>query len=120
MAATAGFSGSVVLSGLTVGIKTWIVNAVADVGEITTLASGQDREFKALLKSWTGSFEGNWEDGNTIQVGDSGSATFYAGAGTGQGFEGHIIITGYDIENAFDGIVNAPITFQGSGPPPTL
>lgn len=120
MAATAGYGGSVTFAGLTAGIKTWIINEVCEPLETTTLADGQNRTFIPGLISWSGSFEGNWDSANTVGIGDSGSATFYAGSGTSNANTGSIIITGYDVENSFDGVVNGPITFQGTGAPPSL
>ena len=117
MAARAGFVGIVTFSGLTVGVKTWIVNTVCDPLETTTLADNQNRTFIPGLKSFTGSFEGNWDSTNTVAVGDSGSATFQMGSDT-DSVSASIIVTGMDTENAFDGVINAPVTFQGTGAQP--
>lgn len=120
MVAKAGFGGSVTFAGLTVGVKTWIINTVNEPLETTTLASGALREFIPGLGSFTGSFEGNWDEGNTVAAGDAGDATFYPGTGTGLPHTGHIIVSGLDIEDTFDGVINGPITFQGSGTLPVL
>jgi hypothetical protein len=117
MAARAGFGGIVTLAGLTVGVKTWIINAIAEALETTTLADNQDRVFIAGLKSFSGSFEGNWEATNTIAVGDIGVATFQMGSDT-DSESASVLITGMDTENAFDGVVSGPITFQGTGAQP--
>ena len=79
MAALAGFGGIVTLSGLTVGVKTWIMNTVDDALETTALADDQDRQFIAGLLSFTGSMEANWDEANTIAVGDSGTGIFQLG-----------------------------------------
>ena len=117
MAARAGFGGIVTLSGLTVGVKTWIVNTVADALETTTLADNQNRQFIAGLKSFTGSMEANWDATNTVAVGDIGLATFQFGSDT-DSQSASVLITGIDTENAFDGVVSAGITFQGTGAQP--
>ncbi|MHC4808023.1 MAG: hypothetical protein ACYTBX_17425 [Planctomycetota bacterium] len=117
MAARAGFGGIVTLSGLTVGVKTWIVNTVADALETTTLADNQNRQFIAGLKSFTGSMEANWDVANTVAVGDIGLATFQFGSDT-DSVSASILLTGIDTENAFDGVVSAGITFQGTGAQP--
>lgn len=120
MAAKAGYGGAVTVNGLTVGVKTWIINNVNEPLETTTLADGQTRTFIPGLNSFTGSFEGNWDQANTVAVGDTADATFYPGAGTALSYTGHIIISGLDVEDAFDGVLNGPITFQGSGTLPVL
>lgn len=117
MTARAGFGGIVTMSGLTVGVKTWILNTVADALETTTLADNQNRAFIAGLKSFTGSFEGNWDSANTLAVGESGLATFQQGSSTDSS-SATILITGVDTENAFDGVVSAGVTFQGTGAQP--
>lgn len=117
MPARAGFGGIVTLGGLTVGVKTWIVNTVADALETTTLADNQNRQFIAGLKSFTGSMDANWDSANTLAVGDIGVATFQQGSNT-DSQSASILITGVDTENAFDGVVSAGITFQGTGAQP--
>lgn len=117
MAARAGFGGIVTLAGLTVGVKTWILNTVADALETTTLADNQDRQFIAGLKSFSGSFEGNWDSTNTVAVADIGVATFQQGSNSDSS-SASILITGVDTENAFDGVVSGGITFQGTGAQP--
>lgn len=117
MTARAGFGGIVTLSGLTVGVKTWILNTVADALETTTLADNQNRQFIAGLKSFTGSMEANWDVANTVAVGDSGAATFQMGSDT-DSVSATILLTGIDTENAFDGVISAGITFQGTGAQP--
>ena len=120
MAAKAGWGGVITFAGLTVGVKTWIQNRVNEALETTTLADGQNRTFIPGLNSFTGSFEGNWDASNTLGVGDSGVATFNLGSGTAVQHTASIIITGLDIENAFDGVINAPVTFQGTGAQPAV
>ncbi len=117
MSARAGFGGIVTLTGLTVGIKTWIVNTVADALETTTLADNQNRQFIAGLKGFSGSFEGNWDVANTLAVGDIGVATFQFGSDT-DSQSASVLITGVDTENSFDGVVSAGVTFQGTGAQP--
>jgi hypothetical protein len=117
MAARAGFGGIVTFAGLTVGVKTWIVNTVADALETTTLADNQNRAFIAGLKTFTGSFEGNWDSANTLAVGDIGVATWQFGSNT-DSQSASILITGVDTENAFDGVVSAGVTYQGTGAQP--
>lgn len=118
MAPKAGWGGVVTFAGLTVGVKTWILNMVNEPLETTTLADGQNRQFIAGLNSFTGSFEGNWDSANTLGVGDLGVATFNVGSGTAVQYTASILISGLDVENAFDGVVNGPIVFQGTGAQP--
>jgi hypothetical protein len=121
MAAIAGFGGVVTLSGLTVGVKTWIINTVADALETTELADNQNRDFIAGLKTFSGSLEGNWDSGNTLAVGDSGAATFQVGASGALTYSAAtILITSIDQEDAFDGVISAPVAFQGTGAQPVF
>jgi hypothetical protein len=117
MAARAGFGGIITFSGLTVGVKTWILNTIADALETTTLADNQNRTYIFGLKGWSGSMDANWDSANTVAVGDSGVCTFQQGSDT-DSVSGTILITGIDTENAFDGVVSAGITFQGTGAQP--
>ena len=118
MAARAGFGGIITFSGLTVGVKTWTRDEVADALETTTLADGQNRTYIAGLKSFTGSMEANWDSANTVAVGDSGVCTFQYGNNTDSD-SGTILITGINRENAYDGVISAGITFQGTGALPS-
>ncbi len=118
MVAKAGFGGIVTLSGLTVGVKTWIMNMIADALETTTLADNQDRQYIAGLKGFSGSMEANWDTANTVAVGDIGLATFQFGSGGTDSVSASILLTGIDTENAFDGVISAGITFQGTGAQP--
>ena len=117
MAARAGFGGIVTVAGLTVGVKTWIINTVADALETTTLADNQNRTYIAGLKGFSGSFEGNWDVANTIAVAQTATGTFQFGSDT-DSKSAIILITGVDTENAFDGVVSGGITFQGTGAQP--
>ena len=120
MPALAGFGGVVTLNGLTVGVKSWIHNKVNEALETTALADGQDREFISGLNSFTGAMEGNWDAANTLAVGDIGAGTFQLGNSGDFAYIASVIITGVDNEDAFDGVINAPITFQGTGVQPSL
>ena len=120
MAAKAGFGGVVTFAGLTVGVKTWLFNTVGDALEATALSDDQDREYIAGLTGFSGGFEGNWDVANTVAVGDSGVATFQVGIGGALTYTASILVTQVDDENAFDGIISAPIAFQGTGAQPVF
>jgi len=120
MAAKSGFGGIVTMAGLTVGVKSWVMNTVDDALETTVLADDQDREFIAGLNSFTGAFDGNWDVANTLAVGESGVATFQVGNSGALTYSATIVVTQVDNENAFDGVVSGPITWQGTGPQPVF
>jgi len=120
MAAIAGYGGIVTLSGLTAGVRSWVINTIADALETTTLASGQVRTYIAGLTGFSGSMQANFDSANTIAVGDSGTFTGQLGNSGALTYTGTIIITGIDNENTFDGVVTANVTFQGTGTLPTL
>lgn len=120
MAAIAGYGGIVTFSGLTAGVRSWIINTVADALETTTLATGQVRTFIAGLKGFSGSMEAIFDSANTVAVGDSGTFTGQVGNSGTLTYSGSIIITGIDWENTYDGVVGASVTFQGTSTLPTL
>ena len=120
MGALAGFGGTITLSGKTAGVQAWAIDEVGDVLEVTTLASGQTREFIAGLQSYTGTLTAIWDGTDTISVGDSGELTLNCGNSSGFAYIcAAVIITGIGRENAHDGIVQAPISFQGTGALPS-
>jgi predicted secreted protein len=51
----------------------------------------------------------------TSQVGTAPAAIVLYPEGSGTGFNGNVIITGYTVNASYDGLIEASISFQGSG-----
>lgn len=90
-----------------------------------TVMGSVDRTYKAGLSQFSGSMDVYFRDDNTAQqdlFNAIGSDTvnkinlYPSGNGsTGIKLSGNIIVTGHSISTNFDGMVEASITFQGSG-----
>jgi len=89
-----------------------------------TVMGSVDRTYKAGLSQFSGSMDVYFRDDNTGQLdlfnaigSDTTNTINLYPSGTGQGIKlsGNIIVTGHSISSNFDGMVEASITFQGSG-----
>lgn len=121
----ATFSGSdgVVLVGTNpvAEIKSYSVEETADTLEDSSMGDTY-RTFKSSLQSWSGSCEVLFDDTDATGQGacTPGSSITLAfqmeGNTTGDHkLSGTAIVTGRTINAAFDGLVEASLTFQGSG-----
>jgi hypothetical protein len=132
MAALAGKGGAVTFKGsgshvFVVGVKAWKLNPKADTGEITQFATDNStawREYLATLKGWDGSIDLAYVD-LTDTNGQKSIFDFLGGVATEAVFDldssheltGNIIITGFPVEAAVDGVEGSgvSISFQGTG-----
>jgi len=89
-----------------------------------TVMGSVDRTYKAGLSQFSGSMDVYFRDDNTGQLdlfnaigSDTTNTINLYPSGTGKGIKlsGNIIVTGHSISSNFDGMVEASITFQGSG-----
>ena len=89
-----------------------------------TVMGSVDRTYKAGLSQFSGSMDVYFRDDNTGQldlfnaIGSDTTSTinlYPSGTGTGVKLSGNVIITGHSVSSNFDGMVEASITFQGSG-----
>jgi hypothetical protein len=133
MATLTGNDGAVSLNGVGVAnVRNFSIDLKADTIETTTM--GVDvRTYVAGLSSFSGSadiyfdasdfdtYETTFNPTGTL-VGASGVAgKFYIGKDMGGSstadavFQGSIIVTGYTVKSAMDGMVEASISFQGTG-----
>jgi predicted secreted protein len=104
-------------------VRSFTIDQETQTIEDTTMGSA-DRTYKAGLSQFSGSADVYFRDDNTAQVdifNAIGSDTtntinlYPSGATTGIKLSGNVIITGHSITSNFDGMVEASITFQGSG-----
>ena len=117
-----GSEGTVKIGANTVAeIKSWTIEETGDTAEDTTMGDTW-RTHKATLNSWSGSLECFWDETdsmgqgalttgasvtlNVYPEGDTTADTFYTGTA---------IVTGISRTGAFDGLVEASFTFQGTG-----
>jgi hypothetical protein len=132
MTALAGKGGAVTFKGsgshvFVVGVKAWKIDLKADTGETTEMATGNDlawRTYLATLKGWTGSIDLAYVDmtdtnGQKMLFDKLGDIAYEAVFDLDSSHEltGDIIITGFPIECAIDGIEGAgvSVSFQGTG-----
>lgn len=102
-------------------IRSYSVEETADTTEDTTMGDSY-RTHKTTLKSWSGSVDVFWDETDTngqgaLVVGAEVTANFYPeGSTTGDAYmTGTAIVTNKAISAAFDGMVEATITLQGTG-----
>lgn len=110
------------------GVRNFSVDIKADT--IETSSMGTDaRTYVKGLSSFSGSADvyfdvANYTGGASVvaalnptggAVGDSPLTVELYLNGTADKFSGEIIVTGYSVKSSFDGLVEASISFQGSG-----
>jgi hypothetical protein len=132
MATLTGNNGAISVNGIAVlAVRNFSIEMTADTIETTVM--GKDvREYITGLSSFSGSadvyFDSSDYDTNESTfnptaglVGASGVAgKFYvlldaASTNVDQAFTGSIIVTGYTVNSSMDGMVEASISFQGTG-----
>jgi hypothetical protein len=112
MAEIHGNGGSITFTNLTAGVKSWTLNWVGDVHDITDFADGTARTFKAGLTSWTATAECQLDAANTAAPGDSATLTLNVDGTIN--YAGTAIITSMAPSVPVDGIVMVSYSFQGS------
>jgi len=122
MATFSGSSGVVRISTNAIAeIRSWSVEASSDTIDDSVMGDTW-RTFKAGLKSWTGSADVLFDDTNTTgqgacTVGASVTVTFcMEGVADGSHkLTGTAIVTGRNISASHEGLVEASLSFQGTG-----
>ena len=122
MAVHAGSEGTIKIGSSTLGeIKSFSINESADTIEKTKMGDSA-RSFLPGLQSFDGTASVNFDETdagqNACDVGGTAITleVYPEGATTGDTyFTGSAIVTGFAINSSFDGIVEAEISFQGSG-----
>lgn len=110
--------------GTVASVRSFTIDQETQTIEDTVMGS-VDRTYKAGLSQFSGSADVYFRDDNTAQqdlfnaIGSDTTHTinFYpSGTGTGVKLSGNVIVTGHSITTNFDGMVEASLTFQGTGP----
>lgn len=106
-------------------VRNYSIETTSDTIE-TTIMGNATRQYKKGLASFSGSADVYWDATHftTIDlnptIGSVGATNKVVGlkiypTGTGLSWNGDIVVTGYSITGAFDGIIEASISFQGTG-----
>jgi predicted secreted protein len=121
MATHTGQEGLIRIGTTTIGeLRSYTLDQTADTIEDTSLGD-TTRTYKAGLKAFAGSASLFFDEADAgqilIVVGTEIAIKFYPeGNTTGDKFyEGTAIVTGYNISASFDGLVEAEMTFTGTG-----
>jgi hypothetical protein len=121
MATFSGSGGTVLVGSDAIGeIKSYTVDETMDTLEDTSMGD-TNRTYKASLKAFSGSCDVMFDDTDTAQqamtVGSEVTMSFQMeGNTTGDHkLSGTVLITGRSITASFDGLVEASLSFQGTG-----
>jgi hypothetical protein len=121
MATFSGSGGTVLVGSDAIGeIKTYTVDETMDTLEDTSMGD-TSRTYKASLKTFSGSCDVMFDDTDTAQqamtVGSEVTMSFQMEGNTSgdHKLSGTVLITGRSISASFDGLVEASLSFQGTG-----
>lgn len=127
MASLTGNAGVISINSQTIAeVRSYSIDVTADTIESTVMGDNS-RQYVPGLSSFSGSADVYWDathfttadlDG-LIQgtVGDSGDvvALIVYPATSGANWNGNIVLTGYSISASMDGMIEASVSFQGTG-----
>lgn len=130
MASVVGNAGVIKINGAAVAeVRSYSIEMTSDTIENTVMGDGS-RQYVKGLRTFSGTADVYWDathftgtndiDGElTAVVGDTGTTiTIYPEGDVGASdpiWSGSIIITGYSISASFDGMIEASVSFQGTG-----
>jgi predicted secreted protein len=130
MASFVGNAGAVKINGAAVAeLRSYSIELTSDTIENTVMGDST-RQYVKGLASWSGTADVYWDpahftgtnniDGEIFgSVGDAGATiAVYPEGDVGASdkiMSGNIIITGYTINGSMDGMIEASISFQGTG-----
>jgi predicted secreted protein len=121
MATHTGSEGTIKISSTTIGeLRSYTLEQTGDTIEDTSMGDSS-RTYKAGLKGFSGSASLFFDEADSgqllIVVGtEIAIKVFPEGASSGDKFyEGNAVVTGYNISASFDGMVEAEMTFTGTG-----
>lgn len=104
-------------------VRTWSIDISRDTVEDTAMGTG-NRTYKKGLQSYSGSMDIVFDSSeNTIvstalnpDTDDTVTVEFYAqDADDTTKFAGDVIVTSYSVSASYDGLVEASVSFQGTG-----
>ena len=121
MATHTGSEGLIKVSSTTVGeLRSYTLEQTSDTIEDSSMGDAS-RTYKTGLKGFSGSASLFFDEADAGQLllvvgGEIAIKVFPEGATTGDKFyEGNAIVTAYNISASFDGMVEAELTFTGTG-----
>ena len=131
MSSIVGNAGAIKINGAAVAeLRSYSIEMTSDTIETTTMGDST-RQYVKGLATFSGSADVYWDpahftgttniDGEIFgTVGDAGATLIIypegdVGSGTDKILSGDIVVTGYTINGTFDGMVEASISFQGTG-----
>jgi len=130
MSSFVGNAGAIKINGAAVAeVRSYSIEMTSDTIENTTMGDST-RQYVKGLSSFSGSADVYWDpthftgtnniDGEIFgSVGDAGTSIIVYPEGdvgsTDKILSGDIIVTGYTINGSFDGMIEASISFQGTG-----
>ena len=121
MATHTGSEGTIKVSSTTVGeLRSYSLEQTADTIEDTSMGD-TNRTYKSALKGWSGSASLFFDEADAGQLllvlGTEIALKVYPeGASSGDKYYyGQAIITGSNVSASFDGMVEAEVTFTGTG-----
>lgn len=125
MAVLSGTAGSVVYGGTAgtaiEGMKSWTLDVA--VGELDASQFGSTWKLtEGGVKEWSGSADGNADDGTAMQASAWTSLTagtkvvMMFAVGAADYYYGTALITGQSTGSSFDGLATTSYTFKGHGP----
>ena len=121
MATHTGSEGLIKVGSTTVGeLRSYTLEQTSDTIEDTSLGDSS-RTFKTGLKGFSGSASLFFDEADAGQIllvvgGEITIKVFPEGATAGDKFyEGSAVVTAYNISASFDGLVEAEMTFTGTG-----
>jgi len=96
------------------GIKSWALDYVVEMLDVTTFADAGKRKYIAGLSGWSGSFEG-YKTGVPLDIGNKIWLVLEEHDSAGQSWAGEAYITAVHPNVSVDGIVSYAYDFQGTG-----
>jgi len=105
-------------------VRTWSMDITRDTVEDTSMGSNGVRTYKKGLQSYSGSMDIVFDSSEDAAVStaltpdtdDTVSIEVYAdGSDDTTKFAGDVIVTSYSITASYDGLVEATVSFQGTG-----
>ena len=128
MATYEGSNGQVKVSsagGTTIAVaevRSWSIDVSREAVESTAMGDA-NRTYKKGLQSYTGSMDIVYDDTSGAEVtaaldpanDDAVVIEFYADAAGTAAFSGTVITTGYSLSASYDGLIEASVSFQGTG-----
>ena len=105
-------------------VRNWSMDITRDTVENTSMSSGGVRTYLKGLQSYSGSMDIVYDDSEASAVAtalnpdtdDAVAVELYSDSGVdATKFAGTVIVTGYSITAGYDGLVEASVSFQGTG-----